>query len=143
MRIIDPNPSWSPYPIGRAALEACRAIDRDVSFFLGGFAEEPIPTVARPPDAVRCIAPEDRWTKPNGAPRVLEVGTAPTECISLPYVEFEVSDGVPTAIGADEATKPKSAPPSSVPVFTDGFTTEERAFFAELDGSPNSKGMKW
>jgi hypothetical protein len=38
-RILQTNPLWSPYPDGRIR-EACRDIERDASFFMGGFGEE-------------------------------------------------------------------------------------------------------
>lgn len=93
MRTIEPNPTWSPYPIGRIT-----DIDRDASFFLTGLLD---PSEVKAMDVV------------------LEMGCAPTERASLPFIEHETSDGIPTAIGDEEVTKPAHAPRTSTAVFTE------------------------
>lgn len=106
MRTIEPNPAWSPYPIGRI-VEACRSIEHDASFFLAGFDDMP----------------------------ALEMGLAPTERASLPFIEHETSNGVPSPmIGDEEVTKPAHAPRTSTAVFTES---------EALMGGCRAEGMRW
>jgi hypothetical protein len=132
-RIIPTEPRWSPYPIGRRTEEACREIDRAVSFFGERDQLPPLPPYEQLRPWIKVHDDTTRNIRASDA--MLEMGLAPTarisaECVieELPFVP---SDGVPVAIGSDETTKPREAPRSSTAIYT------------ESDHRIRSSGVQW
>lgn len=162
-RIIPEESKWSPYPVGVLA-----SIPADVSFF-----DERETGKLYPGDPVINEIDAELTKRVRASMRarelsafiagstpllddVLEIGIANTEAVRisepLDYVELTIhdipSDGIPLAIGADESTKPKTAPKASTPVSAfdralDNYEKAKKLGDATQWGQARSEGMDW
>lgn len=122
MRIIEPNAPWSPYPVGRSLASELIALDN----FLPCHGGRNVPCKVGD-----IVALDDS---------VLEIGLAPTtKHESAPFIDHEISDGIPIAHGDESVTKPANPPKGSTCVFTES----EKALRDFTERGPDCKGMRW
>lgn len=114
-RVLGPEERWNGEP------KTFRTADmKPAPRWVGEALPEPMPirTVAELRKAEREMFCDSIGFAPT---RAVRIGPVIGEAIPEPLPEFVPSDGVPVAIGAEEVTKPKSAPAKSVAVFTEGY----------------------